>query len=162
MTTYHQTTNSPEFNNKTSSRRRLEPTYRHMCWLRIWAGTATATFGYSQAKILRRHLTRPRNQSSARAVQMSGVFTGAMGQDLASRLAVKIPDNRIELRSKRFPGTRDDGVLQRPEAPSVNTAQAHAYVGPGLRRDDGSIFYFNELREAIELGRATPSGITQP
>jgi hypothetical protein len=51
-------------------------------------------------------LTRPRNPISVCAVRMSGVFTVAVEQHLGSLLAAKIPDRRIELRSKRLPGTR--------------------------------------------------------
>ncbi len=53
----------------------------------------------------------PRNQISARAVLISGVFPGASGLNLAKHSDVKIPDIRIELRSKRIPGKREVGVL---------------------------------------------------
>jgi hypothetical protein len=56
-------------------------------------------------------LTRPRNQISACAVLMSGVVTVAERNNLASYAAVRIPDIRIELRSKRIPGTREEGLL---------------------------------------------------
>jgi hypothetical protein len=42
---------------------------------------------------------------------MSGVFAVAVGLNLASHAAVKIPDIRIELRSKRIPGTREEGFF---------------------------------------------------
>jgi hypothetical protein len=39
---------------------------------------------------------------------MSGVFALAVELNLASHGAVKIPDIRIELCSKRIPGTREE------------------------------------------------------
>jgi hypothetical protein len=39
---------------------------------------------------------------------MSGVFAIEVGLDLAPQSAGKIPDIRIELRSKRIPGTREE------------------------------------------------------
>jgi hypothetical protein len=42
---------------------------------------------------------------------MSGVFTAAVGQNRAQHAVVKIPDIRIELRSKRIPGTREETVF---------------------------------------------------
>jgi hypothetical protein len=39
---------------------------------------------------------------------MSGVFALAVALNLASHGAVKIPDIRIELCSKRIPGTREE------------------------------------------------------
>jgi esterase/lipase len=61
--------------------------------------------------ILLSHLTRPRNRISAGAVSMSGVFALAVALNLASHGAVKIPDIRIELCSKRIPGTREERFL---------------------------------------------------
>jgi hypothetical protein len=55
----------------------------------------------------------PRNQISARAVLMSGVFTRTRGKISPHNQLVKIPVIRIELRSKRIPGKREDGLLQR-------------------------------------------------
>jgi hypothetical protein len=48
---------------------------------------------------------------------MSGVFTVAVGLNLALHWFVKIPDIRIELRSKRIPGTREEGVVPKTEVP---------------------------------------------
>jgi hypothetical protein len=48
---------------------------------------------------------------------MSGNFAVAVGLNLASYAVGKIPDIRIELRSKRIPGTREDGVLPRTDEP---------------------------------------------
>jgi hypothetical protein len=49
------------------------------------------------------NFSRPRKQISARAVLISGV---SPPETLA-----KIPDIRIELRSKRIPGKRDDELF---------------------------------------------------
>jgi hypothetical protein len=51
---------------------------------------------------------------------MSGVFAVAAGLNFAMHADVKIPDIRIELRSKRTPGTRVETVLPRPETPGIN------------------------------------------
>jgi hypothetical protein len=42
---------------------------------------------------------------------MSGVFTLAVELNLAQHCAPKLPDIRIELRSKRIPGTREETVF---------------------------------------------------
>jgi ATP-dependent helicase Lhr and Lhr-like helicase len=67
-------------------------------------------------------LTRSRNTTSARAGRMSGVFTSAVGENLTSPADVKIPDNRIEQSSKRFPGTRVDGIAETPHVHDGATA----------------------------------------
>jgi hypothetical protein len=54
---------------------------------------------------------------------MSGVFTLEVGLNLAAHAAVKIQDIRIELRSKRIPGTREEGFLPRADQPFVAQAQ---------------------------------------
>jgi hypothetical protein len=48
---------------------------------------------------------------SARAVLMSRVFTRTWGKISPHKQPVKIPDIRIELRSKWIPGKREDELL---------------------------------------------------
>jgi hypothetical protein len=90
--------------------RRVANNRRHVGWVEPPCETQQLRCGTSQTDDSF-DFSLPRNQISACAVLVSGVFPGAVGRNRAKHAAVKIPDIRIELRSKRIPGKREVGVV---------------------------------------------------
>jgi hypothetical protein len=90
---------------------------------------------------------------------MSGVFAVSSGAHLASFADVKIPDNRIELRSKRFPGTREDGAESRINCTQDTfwTPSAMLALLLGLRQDRGAAHQVVDAGALfLEFGELTP------
>jgi hypothetical protein len=68
---------------------------------------------------------------------MSGVYRGAVGLNRAMHPAVKIPDIRVELRSKRIPGRREEGFGFASKGPQIDSMVLHQTGDSWLRGNVG-------------------------
>jgi hypothetical protein len=78
----------------------------------------------------------PGTRSALALFGCPGSLSAAVGLNRASHAAVKIPDIRIELRSKRIPGTREDGFCQELQHSAFTLG--FAVLSTGFPFKDGS------------------------